>query len=303
MSLSKSYTAFQMWSEATQDVRVGVNSSIYVDRLNLINSCVDATFNTLQPLMIKSYQRSAVITKSYVDKRDVGGSATFNPTTNILHCPAISTGFTVGDVGRYLVGVQAGTASWFGTVVSVIGSNDIVISANSPIASTVTLLYVFLPPTTINDDIVNLAGLRINRVIAPVNITLESSLSTTVRPETVDGLKSFNVNSDQNRKTIVFALEGETLLLRKGYSLTSYGTLTMHYPAMPTPVTSNNSMVDLPDGSSITLAITALRAKIQKRIGQPVNVTQEIQSIVASLFQSLTPELQTKKVNEIESLL
>lgn len=305
MSLSKRYTAIKFFREASRDTNLSANSLLYADRFNMINSVVDGVYTVLYPLMMKSYQRLAILIKQpAAGKYDNDGAASYASTTQAITVPNINTSLTDSDIGKIVAFRQASSnLSWFGTIETVPTTTSFTVSGNVLPGSDITLAEVLIPGTFVTQDKAILTDLRINRAVAPVNFVLESTATTSVRPVTREAFDLFNEDAHETKKQIVFILEGESLLLKKGSSLTTYGSLILSYPAMPVPVSLNAQYIDLPDGAPMELALKVLRAKIYTRLGKPIEIQNDVIATAGALFRNEAPAIQQKKAEEIAALL
>lgn len=153
---------------------------------------------------------------------------------------------------------------------------------------------------------ISLAGLRIFRTGGPAKLILRSSTNGLCHPVSMEEYLTFaNRSSDlENRRRIVYAYNGELLFPDKGSKLSSYGTLTLFYPRIATPVADDSEKIDLPDGAAVELGILKLRHVLAQRYKAPeIDPRGEMERLTAELYRNygltVTQEEIKEKVNAL----
>ena len=153
--------------------------------------------------------------------------------------------------------------------------------------------YITTEDATIVSNTIDVSGLRLMSLGGERGIRFKSDVAgvTTRRMDTAQEVEHFRAYQNKaygNRNTIVYALEGDTLHLGKGYSLASYATAPkVDFLRVPTEVTDATQKIDLPDGALMELAKTVLGKEIQYRY---MNVMQD----TAKREQELDSEIRGK---------
>lgn len=168
------------------------------------------------------------------------------------------------------------------------------------------LANAFMTNSTITatGDTASIATLRIMRYGNETKMSLESSSLTgkVCRPVTLEALAGFRSAAAQLKKAIWWAYEGDNIQLKKGDSVTSYGTLTLRYPKLPDKLTTDAGGIDLPDGPAIEIAILNLRGLIEKRLGRvgEANPAEqaERERLISLLYSSFGQKVTTEEIEE-----
>lgn len=147
------------------------------------------------------------------------------------------------------------------------------------------------------DSEIDISTYRIYRP-ALTKIELESSQTDYVEPVSLIGFRTFRSAAHNSRKKIVYAVSGEIIYIAKGDDLSSYGTITFRYPRVPTLVTADTDLVDLPDGEAVELAIIQLKKILAERYEkQKKDYKQDVNALVQGLYSSfgVTAEAEEHK--------
>jgi hypothetical protein len=136
---------------------------------------------------------------------------------------------------------------------------------------------------------ISLAGIRLGLSGEQVGLILESTGTTALGPVSEEEVSSFRSSAAQNLKRIVWAFSGDYLLLAKGSSLSTYGTLTLRYPRVPCVPTTDTEYVDLPDGLLMEMGLLKLKSLIALRVGERASPETEaqMQGMVKTLYGQL----------------
>jgi hypothetical protein len=137
-------------------------------------------------------------------------------------------------------------------------------------------------------DKISLAGIRVNLSGGQVGLIVESTGTKAVGAVTEEEVSAFRASAAQNLKRIIWAFSGESLLLAKGSSLSTYGTLTLRYPRVPCLAVADTDLVDLPDGIPMEMAILKLKSLIALRVGEQ---SPEIDSQMSSMLKTFYGQL------------
>ena len=160
---------------------------------------------------------------------------------------------------------------------------------------------------TAGSDVANaidISALRIMRSGQQMRMTLFSSVTkdvTVKQPEEVD---SFIASALQNSTKIVWTLVGDKIKLAKGAGLASYG-LTIRYPRVPTLVTADTDLIDLPDGPAPAMLVALVREEVASRINfQVPDTLNKIETAIRDLYNSfgvaISNEMIKEKANDLK---
>jgi hypothetical protein len=293
MAQSKDVTASNIWHDAVRDLGTIGDVSRY-DRFDLINRAVKTVSGQFYDLMSQSYMTDAVISASTSSVYDTGSTGTYIAATHTLALQTPSANITTADIGKLVV-FRIGSTVYTGTVLSIISTSSFTINSDSYPAGNGTLAMVTILGTS---NTISLANLRIMRTGANIRLELTTTSTATVRVVSQRDYDTFSTTGG-NIKTIVWCFSGDTIKLKKGDGLSSYGTITLHYPRVPDLVTSDASGIDLPDGAAIEIAIIYLRGLIQRRLNFPIeNNEATIQQLVANMYQTFGQEVSAEVVKD-----
>jgi hypothetical protein len=152
---------------------------------------------------------------------------------------------------------------------------------------------------TLTGDSASLTGLRVRRE-SVARISVSSSVLT--KPCTAVSISSyigFRAGAAQNRNEITFTIQGDNVLFTKGASLSSYGTVTIYYPALPTEVAADSDKVDLPDGTPIAIAILRAKKILADRYQRPqVDYSEQYSTLLQNLYNAFNINLSKEEISE-----
>lgn len=153
---------------------------------------------------------------------------------------------------------------------------------------------------TITTNSASLTSFRIRREAISRILVQSSSLTKPARAVSMDEYLGFRASAAQSRMEIVYTIEGDTMLLAKGPALASYGTtVTLHYPALPTQVTADSDKVDLPDGTTVAIAILRAKKILAERYQKPQqDYSQEFSTLLQNLYSAFNINLSEEEVKE-----
>lgn len=114
-------------------------------------------------------------------------------------------------------------------------------------------------------------GIRVMKGANVGKIALQSSVldNKAAIPLSLEAHLAFSPSAIQNAKSIVYVYAGNKVLVKRGSSLSSFGALTLWYPAIPSTVAADATLVDLPDGGPIALGILVLKKILAERLKLP----------------------------------
>jgi hypothetical protein len=166
-------------------------------------------------------------------------------------------------------------------------------------------LYPLLATRYMTEQIVAVSGEKID--LSPYKImpggpearlSFESTTATTIVPMSKEELFRFRTSAHQNKNTIAWALAGDSIYVKKGASLASYGDLTLQYPRVPVEATTDATLLDLPDGAVMEAALLKLKAILGERYGGRVDSRAEMESLVQKAYTKLGAQTTLEEVRE-----
>ena len=303
MGLSR-YTAKMFTDEARIDTDLSVNSAIYAGgRFDLIDSSVESVYHLLPSLMLGSYKRATIFQTRDTGKKMISGTAAYTIADKTLVVPSMNISFVASDVEKRLI--MSNDVSIYEVYIdSYVSATTVKVRGNLLPGTDATMDDVRIPNSLVEDNKVLLGSLNLNRLVAPVHIVVESSMTQYVEALTMEDFAIFASDSNDNKEKIVFAFEGSSLLLKKGDNVTEYGALTLHAIMMPTPVTMDSDTIDLPDGAPIQLAIITMRNRILRRMGLPPSDPNAMQGILQNIYQMAGAEVKLEELSsKIKALM
>jgi hypothetical protein len=298
MSLSRDYTAVALWREAVRDLSDVVDVPHW-EKYNLINRAVQTIAGQFYDLMAESYMTDTAINYATGGKYDAGTSGTYTSATHLITLNSPSASITSADIEKLVV-FRISTTIYVGKVLSIVSTSSFVFDGDLFPSADGTIVNGSLSicSTTVLNDTVSLSSLRIKRTGQNIRIDLASTATNTVKAATQRDLDTFRTGGS-NAKTIVWCLSGDNINLKKGDGLSSYGTMTIHYPRVPYQVTADTDYIDLPDGTPIEIAIIYLRGLIRRRLSMPVeDNTAIIQRLISNLYQTFGQEVAVEEVKD-----
>jgi len=284
MPLSRNWTANEIWLEAFRDVGFDQNSPIVIERFQLVNRAVDKVATEFSGILWPSYMEQATIVTSTSGNFGVSGMSYVTLTSRLT--ATMNSSFVAADLGKMVVFRDVASV-FVGTITVIVSTTVVTLSGNNlPAADIATVNAVQMAGTTITNDQASIAGIDLLRIGGELKFSLQSSLTNYIDAVSVHEIRTFRSGSIANVNRIIWAIEGDTILLARGTSLSSYGTLTLHYPRFPTAVVADADLVDIPDGAPLSLAILHLEAIIARRLKVPVNLRAEMQDQIRNIMQS-----------------
>jgi hypothetical protein len=295
--LSRNYTAATIWREAVRDLS-DVTDVPHWEKYNLINRAIQIISGQFYDLMAESYMTDTAINYATGGKYDAGTSGTYTAATHLVTLNSPSASLTSADIEKLVV-FRISTTIYVGKVLSVASTSTFVFDGDLFPATDGTIVNGSLSicSTVVLNDTVSLSGINIMRTGQNIRLDLASTTTNTVKAVSQRDLDTFRTGGS-NSKTIVWCLSGDSINLKKGDGLTSYGTMTLHYPRVPYSVSADTDYIDLPDGAATEIAIIYLRSLIQHRLGVSEDNTAIIQRLISNLYQTFGQEVTTEEVKD-----
>jgi len=286
MSVSR-YSADRYWEEAVVSLRA--ENFIQNRKFELINASIEATFHLIHPFFGNNYVKA--VTLQIRDKgkfSTVGSTGTFTAATsrlthNFITNNITTVGFSVTDVESEVM-VRIGGLVLKAYIGAYVNPTTVVLRGNNLPTSDAVVDSVLVANTLPDVNVIQLATLNINR-LSTEKFILESSVTQFVEAISMEEFKAFNTTSLHNRGRIVYTNEKERIYFKAGSALASAGTLTLHYPCMPTVVVAGTDSIDVPDGVPIRLGIEHLRFSIRKQQGEKMEESALLAAFMPLLQQ------------------
>ncbi len=252
MALSKSWTLASFFRRAQQDLGLGPGSRSYHDRVLYTNSAVEAAMTPIFPLVARAYFTSATLTQSTTPKTD---TATYSGGQITMDAVSLAD----SDVGKTVLFVSGGNV--YAGILSGVTSNPLIGTVSlvtAPTDGTSGTVYVV---ATVAASPVSLSNLRIARIGDTKWPYLESTVvpQKNIRYLPYNEFLGFRASSSLNVDNIAYSVLGELLYLNHGTNISSYGTLTYHYPRLPIPVANDTDYIDVPDGAPAEICLIKLK--------------------------------------------
>jgi hypothetical protein len=302
MPLSNLYTAKTFWNAATREIKeYKQNDLVYNERFNLINMACQLTQGMVGDLVSEAYRRDTTAVLSTTGK--YGTTGVFTAATNTL-VATMSSDLVSADIGNMII-MRTGTTVYIGTIVSRTNATTVVLSGdNLPAVNVAAFDTITMAGTSPTGTTLSISSLRLLRYGTQLDLQLLSTATNSVFVKASEGFSQWVTTANQNKNAIAWNLVGTNIFLKKGSSLTSYGTLTIRYPALPDLVTLDADYVDLIDGSMAQIGIVVLRTLLEKRLGVQSVGSTAIQEQVSSMYRSAGNEQKKEVIQEkVESLL
>ena len=285
-----------MYAEAMRDIQTDQEVPDF-EKFNLINRAVEAVVGEFYALMSNDYMTPMVVLDDVIGRYSTAAGNFYVMSSEVSI--TMDSSFASFDVGKLIV-FRSGSNVYIGFISAVQSTSTVRVSGDVLPLTDTTVDYCMVAATTISTNVISLSSLSIMRMGQQVRMILESSAlpNHVCTPATVEELNMFRTSNRHNLNKIVFAYSGDELLLKKGDSLTNYGTMTLRYPRTPTPVSSDTHYVDIPDSTPIAIAILYLRKLLAQRLKIEIKpVESEMVSLIGNLLQSYGV---TAKMEEIQ---
>ena len=301
-ALSNTYTVKKFVDHATREVQnFPENDAVFNERFLLTDRASEIAQGLVADVVAESYMQDAVpavVTGKYGSS---GMSYTYATTT--LN-GTMSTAFDSTDVGK-LVTFRTGETTYSATIQSYTSATAVVVRGFTlPSANITTVDDIIVVSTPPSGDVIDISTVRMLRNGTQQRIRVFSSETTTINDVNDYDYNKFPTTAIYNENKIIWCLVGNSINLKKGSSLSTYGTITFRYPRLPIPVTADTDMVDLLDGSMVQLGIAILRNLISKRIPnvKPVS-NEELSELVQSIYREFNGEVKLTKEQAMSKIV
>lgn len=298
MALSNRWTADKIWREAVVDIGESAWGVVLpFERFNLINRAIETVVGQFYDLLAQSYMTEVTPVLSTTGKYYSSG-ASYDADTDTLTA-TMNESFASTDVGKVIVFREAANV-YLGTILSYTSTTAVVVTGdNLPSADIATVDDVIVVGTTPTSDQISLEDLSIMRAGQQFRLELESTVTEAIVYRTTEELRTFRTTAAQNLKTIAVAFSGNILYLKKGTSLSSYGTLTIRYPKLPDQVSAAGDYLDVPDGITMQLVTMYLRTLIYSRLKIVKEDNKgEIENMIRRMYNTFGAEVSAETVEE-----
>jgi hypothetical protein len=306
MRLSRNWDAGTFFKAGFRDIGLDRNSPIFSERFDLINTAVEKVHGLFEWLIGNSYLTKTSFNSPTVGNHSTSGTGLFTYATKAVTFSGMRTSFTSADVEKLCV-MRINNNLYGAFIDSYTSATAIVIRGQGlPSSVTSTIDWFGIVNSVPSDGEILLTSLNINRTSA-VKIVLESSVTDFVKSASIEEYKRFRSASDGDKTKIIYSLSGDTLLLKKGDSLSTFGTMTLYYPRVPYKVTSDTHQLDLPDGACCQIALNRMRISIATRMNRMDLVKfyyDEMYQEVQGLYKSFGAEIDLETIKaKVSSLV
>lgn len=297
MALSRRWTVASMMKHVMAQAAVD-DTIAYAQRFELLNLAQQRVIDQFYALMSHSYMTPVVVVNDTTAKYATAATSAYTVATTLLAVTDQSAAFDANDIGKLVMFRKTGDV-YLGVVDAVPSSTTLTISGfNLPSGNLATIDEVLICPTPPTGTYISLTGLSIMRVGGQIKMELESTATTAVEPLSLEAYRNFRTTAAQNRNKIVWVLSGDQLLLKKGTSLSSYGTLTLRYPRVPINLTADSDYIDLPDGAATALMVELLKRELLRRFKQLEPNLEDLALLVKNMYNTFATLVQTEEIEQ-----
>lgn len=297
MALSRRWTLASFMDHAMAQAQVQ-DEVAYVQRQDLINLVCQRVVDQFYSLMSHAFMTPAILAVDTTAKYATGTTSAYTAATRTVTAVDISSNFVAGDVGKIVVWRKSTVVS-IGIIESITSTLSVVVSGNNlPSGDQATIDELNVVPTAPSENYVSLTGLTFMRIGQPIKLELESSSTNAIEPVSLEAYRDFRVNATQNRNKIVWVYSGDQILLKKGATLASYGTLTLRFPRVPLQVIADSDYLDLPDGAPVVLALELLKRELLRRFKNLEPNLEDLRSIVTDVYRTFQSSAATEEIDE-----
>lgn len=257
-------TADDFFEKALEGMTIGPD--IERSKYAIVNSCLQATQFIFSEVVADAYVES--LTPLFDDQGKCSSIGSYDAKTKQLSA-TLENGaqWSSTDIGGLVV-FHADSRSYLATVSARIDGNTVVLAGdNLPQGNLSGINHVIFSGTTLSGVVVNLSTVRMLRVNGMPSLTITSSETKDVFGETVMSFNKFRNIGQQNLSKIVWIIVGDYLYFKRGWSLKTYGTITIRYPRLVSEVTCGEDRIDILDGEMVEIAKAILRKIVQERTG------------------------------------
>jgi len=306
-ALSRIYTVKEFFNNATRDIRnFPENDAVYNERFVLVDRASQVAQALFSDVVSEAYLESTTAVLSSTGKYG-NTTASYASATKYLTVTLSEFGAWSSVDEGHIVIFHDGTAVYMGQIVERISNTVVKLGGdNLPSSNIASVDYVIMAATSPTGDVLNLSSLRILRYGSKLRLDISSTVTTVIDPVTPMAYNKFRNTAQQNLNRIIWMTTGDYLYLKKGYSLSNYGTLTIQYPRLPLQRTLDADYVDLLDGAMCEIGIIVLKNILSQRVEVPYDKAkdkQDLDKLIGSLYNAqggeITKELKQQKIDSI----
>lgn len=299
MSLSNDYTAGDVWNDAIFDFKEVARQIPDFLRFHIMNRAQNLAQGLVADVVAESYLTD--LTPVFDNASKVGVSAmSWTASTRTLTA-TMSVAFATTDEGKWVdfFDSTALTVGYGGTIQSYVSTTSVIVQGdNLPTSDIAIVSNLNVIATTPSGDALDISAAKILRAGTQDRIKLLSTVTNYTKSATDMELQQFYSSAPQNVNVILWNLVGVNIYLKKGSSLSTYGTLTFRYPRLPINVTLDADYLDVLDGSMMQLTICLTKTLIAKRLGVEADYTQEIISDVQAIYRQFDREVKLQVISK-----
>jgi hypothetical protein len=302
MALSRNWTYADFWRSAYVDDAFDPNNAVWFLRHKLMDEAIEFTATLFYDLMGIRYLTDVTIVPDTTGRYSASSTGTFTAATKTVTFVNMNTNFGSGDPGKIMM-FRVGALVYVCRVTAFVDADNVTVDGNNLPSTNQTIDYILLastPPTGVGSYISTWIGdLKIMSVGQQIRTFLESSSTVNVDNVDITAVINYRSSADANKNRLVWALSGENILLAKGSSLSTYGTLTLRYPRVPYVWTADTDYIDLPDGAPVNIAILKLKSMVQDRMGrQKTDYSPQLEGLIQTLYRTFGGEASAEVLRE-----
>lgn len=296
MPLSRDYSLIKFYREAAQDLHGAMGIPRHIQK-DLSNRAICTVSGEFYDLMSSSYMTDAYANLAGTHKYESGAGSTYTASSRTVTFTTPSANLDSTDIGKVIM-FRILTNIYLGTIESIVSTSAVVFSSTVYPSVDAVINETLVCGTTLSVGYFSIASLRIMRTHVS-RIELNTTVAgATIKVGTTREVDTF-INTGKNSKTIIWALNGEYINFAIGADLVNAGTLTIRYPRVPSLVSLDADMIDLPDGTPIEIAIIYLRGLIQRRLSLPKEDNEGLLSKkIADLYRSFSMEANAETIKQ-----
>lgn len=307
-ALSRIYTVQDFFDHATRDLAgLSENDAVYNERFLLVDRASQFTQALFADIISEAYLEESTAVLDTTGKYGNTAASYVASTKRLTVTLAGGANWASTDEGN-LVAFHDGTDVYVAQISERISNTVVVLSGdNLPAADIASVDYVIMAATAPTGNVINLSSLRMLRYGSKLRLSVYSSATTVVDPESESAYEKFRSSAERNLRRIIWITVGDYLYMKKGDDLSSYGTLRIKYPRLTLARTSDGDYVDLLDGAMAEIGIIVLKNLIAKRANisyDPAKDKDDLNRLITSLYNSQGGEIQKElKQQKIETIL
>lgn len=297
MSLSNDYTAGDVWNDAIFDFKDAARQVPDFLRFHIMNRAQNLAQGLVADVVAESYLTD--LTPVFDNTFKTGSSGMSYVAATKTLTATMSVAFASTDVGKWVSFHDASNEGGAGTIATYVSATVVTLAGdNLPAADIATVTSIHVVPTTPSGDTLDVSEARILRAGTQQRIKLLSTATNYMKSASDMELQQFYTSAPQNVNVILWNLVGVNIYLKKGSSLSTYGTLTFRYPRLPIQLALDADAMDVLDGSMMQLTICLTKMLIAKRLGVQADYTQEIISDVQAIYRQFDREVKLQVISK-----